>query len=47
MRTAEGMAHERDPAYLAEMQARKAVLQAQAMLLRAQESYLEAAGAAD
>ena len=44
---AEGMARERDPAYLVQMQTRKAELQTQAMLLRAQESYLEAAGAAD
>jgi hypothetical protein len=40
-------ARERDPAYLAQMQARKAMLQAQAALLRAQEPCLEAAGAAD
>jgi hypothetical protein len=45
--TAEGMALERDPAYLAQMRARKAMLQAQAALLRAQEPCLEAAGAAD
>lgn len=38
---------ERDPAYLAQMRARKAALQAQAVLLQAQESYLEALGAAD
>jgi hypothetical protein len=43
----EGMARERDPAYLAQMQARKATLQAQAVLLRAQERCLEAMGAAD
>jgi hypothetical protein len=43
----EGMARERDPAYMSEMKARKAMLQAQAMLLRTQESCLEAAGAAD
>jgi hypothetical protein len=47
MPAAEGMARERDPAYLVQMQARKAALQAQAVLLRAQESCLEAAGAAD
>ena len=34
-------------AHLAQMQARKAMLQAQAVLLRAQESCLDAAGAAD
>jgi hypothetical protein len=45
--SAEGIDRERDPAYLAQMQARKAMLQAQAALLRAQEPYLEAAGAAD
>jgi len=44
---AEGTAHERDPAYLTQMQARKAELQAQAVLLRAQEPGLEVAGAAD
>jgi hypothetical protein len=44
---AEGMALERDPAYLAHMRARKAMLQAQAVLLRAQDSCLDAAGAAD
>ena len=44
---AEGVARERDPAYLAQMQARKATLQAQAVLLRAQEVGLETAGAAD
>jgi hypothetical protein len=43
----EGMALERDPAYLARMRARKATLQAQAVLLRAQERCLEALGAAD
>jgi hypothetical protein len=43
----EGMARERDPAYLARMRARKATLQAQAVLLRAQERCLEAVGAAD
>jgi hypothetical protein len=47
MPTAEGMARERDPAYLAHMRARKATLQAQAVLLRAQESCVDAAGAAD
>jgi hypothetical protein len=45
--TAEGTARERDPDYLAQMRARKAVLQAQAVLLRAQESYPEVVGAAD
>jgi len=40
-------ARERDPAYLAQMRARKAMLQAQAVLLRTQESCLDAAGAAD
>ena len=44
---AESMALERDPAYLTEMRARKTMLQAQAVLLRAQESCLNAAGAAD
>jgi hypothetical protein len=43
----EGMALERDPAYLAQMRARKATLQAQAVLLRAQERCLESVGAAD
>ena len=43
----EGMARERDPAYLAQIRARRAVLQAQAVLLRAQEPCLDAAGAAD
>jgi len=38
---------EHDPAYLAQIRARKVMLQAQAVLLRAQESCLEAAGAAD
>jgi hypothetical protein len=42
----EGVARERDPAYLAQMQARKAMLQAQAARLRAEELCLEA-GAAD
>ena len=41
------MARERDPAYLAQMRARKAILQAQAVLLQAQEPCHEAAGAAD
>jgi hypothetical protein len=45
--TVEDMARERDPAYLAQMRARKATLQAQAMLLQAQETALETAGAAD
>jgi hypothetical protein len=44
---AEGTAHERDPAYLAQMQACKPMLQAQAASLRAQEPYLEVVGAAD
>jgi hypothetical protein len=44
---AEGMTLERDPAYLEQMRARKAMLQAQAVLLRARESCLEAVGAAD
>jgi hypothetical protein len=43
----EGMARERDPAYLAQMRARKAVLQAQAILLQAQEAEIATAGAAD
>jgi hypothetical protein len=45
--TAEGMPLERDPVYLAQMQARKAMLQAQAARLRAQEPCLDAASAAD
>jgi hypothetical protein len=45
--TADDAALERDPAYLAQMQVRKAMLQAQALLLQTQESCLEAAGAAD
>jgi hypothetical protein len=45
--TAEGMALECDPAYLAQMRARKSMLQAQAVLLRGQEPCLEAVGAAD
>jgi hypothetical protein len=44
---AEGMARERDLAYLARMQVRKATLQAQAARLLAQESCLDAAGVAD
>ena len=44
---AEDMALERDPAYLAQMRARKATLQAQAVLLQARASALEVAGAAD
>ena len=43
----EGTTRERDPAYLAQMRARKAVLQAQAAWLRAQELDLQAVGAAD
>jgi hypothetical protein len=43
----EGMARERDPAYLAQMRARKAVLQAQAILLQTRASDLEVPGAAD
>jgi hypothetical protein len=45
--TAEGMALERDPAYLVQMRARKAMLQAQAALLRTQAPCLDVAGAAD
>jgi hypothetical protein len=45
--TAEGGALERDPTYLAQMSARKAMLQAQAVLLRAQASDLEVGGTAD
>jgi hypothetical protein len=45
--TAEGMALEHDPAYLAQMSARKVMLQAQAVLLQAQASDLDVAGAAD
>jgi hypothetical protein len=45
--TAEDVARERDPAYLAQMRARKTVLQAQAALLQAQEPCLETASAAD
>jgi hypothetical protein len=44
---AEGLTLERDPAYLAQMRARKAILQAQAVLLRAQTVNLEVAGAVD
>jgi hypothetical protein len=43
----EGLTLERDPAYLAQMRARKAILQAQAVLLRTQEPCLDAVGAAD
>jgi hypothetical protein len=43
----EGVALERDPAYLAQIQARKAVLQAQAAWLQTGESCDETAGAAD
>jgi hypothetical protein len=45
--TAEGMGFECDPAYLAQMRARKAMLQAQAARLQAQELGLEVVGAAD
>jgi hypothetical protein len=45
--TAEGTALERDPAYLAQVRARRAILQAQAARLRAQELCLEAVGAAN
>jgi hypothetical protein len=45
--TAEDIALERDPAYLAQIRARKAMLQAQAVLLQAQEPCLETVGAAD
>jgi hypothetical protein len=44
---AKGLPLEHDPAYVAQIQARKAMLQAQAALLRAQESSLEAVGAVD
>jgi hypothetical protein len=44
---AENVALERDPAYLAQMRARKAVLQAQVMLLQARAPCVEAATAAD
>jgi hypothetical protein len=44
---ADDTALEYDPAYLAQMLTRKAELQAQAVVLRAQESYLDAVGAAD
>jgi hypothetical protein len=47
MPMAKGMALERDPAYLAQMRARKAELQAQAVLLQAHVSDLGMAGAAD
>jgi hypothetical protein len=45
--TAEGTGIEQDPAYLAQMRARKAVLQAHAVLLQDQATCLETAGAAD
>jgi hypothetical protein len=45
--TAEGMARERDPAYLAQIRARRAMLQAQAVTLLAQVSDLQVVGAAD
>jgi hypothetical protein len=45
--TTDDVTRERDPAYLAQMRARKAMLQAQAMLLQAQDPYVEAVGAAD
>jgi hypothetical protein len=45
--TAESAAREHDLAYLAQMWARKAMLQAQAVLLQAQAAGLETAGAAD
>jgi hypothetical protein len=45
--TAEGLALECDSAYLVQMQARRAMLQAQAVWLRAQELGFEAVGAAD
>jgi hypothetical protein len=45
--TADDAAHERDPTYLAQMRARKATLQAQAVLLQARASDLEVVGAAD
>jgi hypothetical protein len=44
---AEGTARAQDPAYLTQMQARKAELRAQAVWLQAQASDLEGAGAAD
>jgi hypothetical protein len=44
---AEGAALERDPAYLAQIRARKATLEAQAMWLQTQELRNESAGAAD
>jgi hypothetical protein len=47
MPTTEGVALERDPAYLAQMQARKAMLQAQVALLQTQAPCVGAAGAAD
>jgi hypothetical protein len=45
--TADGMALECDPAYLAQMRARKAVLQAQTALLQGQATCLDVVGAAD
>jgi hypothetical protein len=45
--TAEGMAPERNPAYLAQIRARKAMLKAQVVLLQAQALCVEATGAAD
>jgi hypothetical protein len=44
---AEGVVPEHDPAYLAQIRARKAMLQAQAVLLQVQASDLVTAGAAD
>jgi hypothetical protein len=44
---AESAALARDLAYLAQMQVRKAVLQAQAMLLQAHDHNVDALGAAD
>jgi hypothetical protein len=41
------MVLERDPAYLGQIRARKAMLQAQAVLLQTQASDLEVVGAAD
>jgi hypothetical protein len=43
----EGMELERDPVYLAQMRARKAMLRAQAVRLQAQAAGLEMTGAAD
>jgi hypothetical protein len=45
--TADGAALERDPAYLAQIRARKAILQAQAAWLQTQGLCNDAAGAAD